>query len=375
MQAKITRREALKKTALLCSTFFIGNVSNISTISQKDYNDFKVEAKYYDKLTNNRIKCTLCPRECEVDDLERGFCGVRENIGGIYYTLVHSKPCTVHIDPIEKKPFFHFLPGTTALSLATVGCNMDCKFCQNWQISQMRPEQSEYYFTPPEEIVNVAKKNNSVSIAHTYSEPVVFYEYMYDIGVECKKKSVRNVMVSNGYINPKPMRELCKYLDAVKIDLKAFSEKYYKDVCVGELKPVLDTLEVLKAEGMWFEIVYLVVPTLNDNKNEISQMSEWIMTKLGPDVPVHFSRFQPLYKLKNLPPTPVKTLEMARDTAMSKGLNYVYIGNVTGHIGENTFCPKCKKIVVERIGYLIKEIKIKNNKCEYCGEKIPGVWL
>jgi pyruvate formate lyase activating enzyme len=239
----------------------------------------------------------------------------------------------------------------------------------------MRPEQSEYYFTPPEEIVNVAKKNNSVSIAHTYSEPVVFYEYMYDIGVECKKKSVRNVMVSNGYINPKPMRELCKYLDAVKIDLKAFSEKYYKDVCVGELKPVLDTLEVLKAEGMWFEIVYLVVPTLNDNKNEISQMSEWIMTKLGPDVPVHFSRFQPLYKLKNLPPTPVKTLEMARDTAMSKGLNYVYIGNVTGHIGENTFCPKCKKIVVERIGYLIKEIKIKNNKCEYCGEKIPGVWL
>ncbi|MFH1761588.1 MAG: AmmeMemoRadiSam system radical SAM enzyme, partial [bacterium] len=246
---------------------------------------------------------------------------------------------------------------------------------QNWQISQIRPEQSQYYFVPPEEMVNAAKKNNSITIAHTYTEPVIFYEYMYDIGVECKNKSVNNVMISNGYIKTEAMRKLCKYLDAVKIDLKAFTETYYKDICVGELKPVLDILQVLKEEGMWFEIVYLMVPTLNDDKSEISRMADWIVKNLGTDVPLHFSRFQPLYRLKNLPPTPLKSLEMARDVSMSKGLNYVYIGNVPGHAAENTFCPKCKKIVVERMGYIIRSIKIKNNKCEYCGEKIPGVWL
>ncbi len=374
MKTKITRREALKRSALLCSSLVLGNFNGFPNFQSGDYDDFKVEAKYYEKLPNKRIRCKLCPKECEIDDMERGFCGVKENIDGKYYTFVHSKPCTVHVDPIEKKPFSHFLPGTTALSIATVGCNMDCKYCQNWQISQLRPEQCQYYFIPPDEMVDISLKNKSPSIAHTYTEPVIFYEYMYDIGVEAKKKGIKNVMISNGYINPEPMRELCKYLDAVKIDLKAFTEEFYEDICVGELKSVLDTFELLKKEGIWFEIVYLVVPTLNDSKDEISQMSRWIMDKLGPDVPVHFSRFHPQYKLKNLPPTPLKTLELLRDTAMNEGLNYVYIGNVPGHEAENTFCPKCKNIVVERRGYLITSLKIKNGKCEYCGNKIPGVW-
>jgi len=374
MKTEITRREALKRCSLFCSAMILNGKSSFQSMNPRKYDDFKVEAKYYEELPNKIIKCTLCPRECEVDDMERGFCGVKENIGGKYYTFVHSKPCTIHIDPIEKKPLFHFLPGTTALSLATVGCNMDCKFCQNWQISQIRPEQSQYYFMPPDKIVDAAIKNKSVNIAHTYSEPVIFYEYVYDIGVEAKKKSVNNIMISNGYIQPKPMQELCKYLDAVKIDLKAFTEKFYREVCIGELKPVLDVLELIKKEGKWLEIVVLLVPTLNDSKDEISRMSKWIVEKLGPDVPVHFSRFHPQYKLKNLPPTPINTLDRARNTAMQEGLNYVYIGNVPGHEGENTFCSKCKNIVVRRRGYFIDSIKIKDGKCEICGNKIPGVW-
>ena len=374
MKISITRREALKRSALLCSGLLLGADRSLGRQQTRAYDDFKVEARYYEKLPHKVVKCTLCPRECEVDDMERGFCGVRENIDGTYYSYVHSKPCTIHVDPIEKKPLFHFLPGTTALSLATVGCNMDCKFCQNWQISQIRPEQSRYYFVPPAKMVDTAKENNSVNIAHTYSEPVIFYEYMYDIGVEAKKRKVNNIMISNGYIHPEPMRELCRYLDAVKIDLKAFTEEYYRDVCVGELAPVLKTLEILKEEGIWFEIVYLVVPTLNDSKEEIRKMSRWIMEKLGPDVPLHFSRFYPQYKLKNLPPTPVKTLDIARDTAMSEGICYVYVGNVSAHKGEHTYCPKCGKVVIERQGYIIKSMHINNNKCTFCGTKIAGVW-
>ena len=374
MKISITRREALRRSTLLCSGLFLGANSGFGRSTSHSYDDFKVEARFYEKLPHKVVKCTLCPRECEVDDMERGFCGVKENIGGMYYSYVHSKPCTIHVDPIEKKPLFHFLPGTTALSLATVGCNMDCKFCQNWQISQVRPEQAQYYFVPPKKMVDTAKDNNSISIAHTYAEPVIFYEYMYDIGVEAKKKKVNNIMISNGYIHPEPMRELCRYLDAVKIDLKAFTEDYYGDVCVGELAPVLKILELLKQEGMWFEIVYLVVPTLNDGREEIRKMSRWIMEKLGPDVPLHFSRFYPQYKLKNLPLTPVKTLDMARDTAMSEGIRYAYVGNVPANKGGHTYCPKCGKILIERQGYVIKSMHINNNKCTFCGTKIAGVW-
>ncbi|GBE27758.1 pyruvate formate lyase-activating enzyme 1 [bacterium BMS3Bbin03] len=343
-------------------------------IDQKHIFEAK-EAQFYKKLEHGKIRCHICPRKCEVDNMERGFCGNRENRDGTYYVLAYGNPCAAHIDPIEKKPFFHFLPGTQAFSIATAGCNLVCKFCQNWQISQFRPEQTENIFLPPDKAAGIAKERRITSIAYTYAEPVVFYEYMYDTSIEARRNGVKSVMVSAGFINPDPMRKLVKKLDAVKIDLKAFTEKYYQEVCSAELKPVLQTLEVLKDEKIWFEIVYLVVPTLNDSREEVRNMSRWIMKTLGPDVPLHFSRFYPQYMLKNLPPTPVSTLETLRKTAMDEGIDYVYIGNVPGNKAESTYCPHCGKRLIYRIGYQVIENKIKNGACPYCRTKIPGVWI
>ena len=334
------------------------------------------EAMYYKKLDYRKIECVLCPKKCVIDDMERGFCGNRENRGGTYYTLAHSNPCAMHKDPIEKKPLFHFLPTTDAFSISTSGCNFVCKFCQNWQISQFRPEQTENLYLSPERVAREAERRRCTSIAYTYAEPVVFYEYMYDTAVEGKKRGLKSVMISNGYINPEPMRELCKHLDAVKIDFKAYTEKFYRDTCVGTLQPVLDVLELLRDMGIWYEMVYLMVPGLNDSKQELQEMCAWIMEKLGPDVPLHFSRFHPQYMLKNLPPTPVRTIEMARDIGMKAGLNFVYIGNVPGHEGENTYCPnpKCKKLLIGRMGYIVYENHTVGGKCRYCEREIPGVW-
>jgi pyruvate formate lyase activating enzyme len=335
---------------------------------------YVAEARFYDKLPELKVKCMLCPRECQVANRERGYCGVRENHSGEYKTLVYNRPCTATPDPIEKKPLFHFLPGSAAYSIATAGCNIECKFCQNWQISQFRPEQVASIYLVPEDIVSLAKQNNCKSIAYTYSEPVIFYEYMYDIAALGKKQGVYSVIVSNGYINEKPMRELCKVLTAVKIDFKAFTEKFYHDTCSGELQPVLKTLDTLADIGIWTELVVLIVPTLNDSEDEIRDMSKWIVAHMGKNVPVHFTRFHPTYKIRNLPSTPVKTLERSREIAMAEGIHYAYVGNIWGHKGENTFCPKCSTIVVERYGYRINAIRLNHGKCEKCGELIPGLW-
>ena len=293
---------------------------------------------------------------------------------GAYYTLVHSRVCALNVDPIEKKPMFHFLPGTKAYSLATAGCNVECKFCQNWQISQYRPEQVESIKLTPEDVVKDAKTSGSKTIAYTYSEPVVFYEYMFDTARLGNDHGLKSVMISNGYIQEKPLMELCQYLSAVKIDLKSFTEKFYQETCTGELKPVLNTLTTLKKVGIWFEIVMLVIPTLNDSEKEFREMCAWIKENLGPDVPIHFTRFHPTYKIKNLPPTPVKTLEMARKVALDTGLHFPYVGNVPGHDGENTYCPHCKNIVIRRAGFSILENHLKGNKCKDCDQPIPGIW-
>jgi len=376
--AQQTRRDFLKHTVQLCGA---GSLL-VSSGSQDDAGartlrkgSKLIEARYYEKLPNRKIKCKLCPRECVIDDQETGYCGVRENHGGTYYTLVYGRPCSAHVDPIEKKPLFHFLPGTNAFSIATVGCNVLCKFCQNWQISQARPDQVQSYDLMPRAIADYARNSNSKSIAYTYTEPVIFTEYMYDCAKEGHRYGIRSVMISNGYIQAQPMKDLCQVLDAVKVDLKAFTEKFYREMVAGKLQPVLDTLVLLKQEGMWTEIVYLVIPTLNDNPADLKRMCQWIVKELGPDVPIHFSRFYPQYRLKNLPPTPVKTLDMARKIALEAGANYAYVGNVPGHEGENTFCPSCKKIVIRRMGYQVIENHItRQGKCRYCGQKIPGVW-
>jgi len=335
---------------------------------------FIQEAKFYEKLPYKKIKCKLCPRECVIDDQERGYCGVRENRGGTYYTLVHSRVVTAHIDPIEKKPFFHFLPGAEAFPVATAGCNVNCKMCQNWDISQVRPEQVRSTYVPPERLTGFARQNNCPVIAYTYSEPVVFLEYVLDCAQAARSAGVRSVVVSGGYIQTDPLNKLCARVDAIKIDLKAYSEKFYKEVVNGDLKPVLEALVTLRKNGTWNEIVYLVVPTLNDGDAEFRGLARWIKSELGPDVPLHFSRFHPEYLLKNLPPTPLETLERAKAIADAEGLHYVYIGNVPGHPAESTYCPHCRRKVVERTGYTIGEIHLHHGKCQYCQTPIPGVW-
>lgn len=335
---------------------------------------FVVEARFYEKLSYKKTVCKLCPRECTIDDRERGYCGVRENRGGTYYTLVHSRPCTFHVDPIEKKPFFHVYPGTLAFSLATAGCNVNCKFCQNWEISQVRPEQVRSIYMPPKKVASVAKEYQCESIAYTYSEPVIFYEYMVDTAEAGHELGVMSVVVTGGYISEEPVKQLCSHVDAIKVDLKAFSEKYYREVVNGELKPVLDALVAMQKQGMWTEIVYLVVPTLNDSDEEFKGLVRWIKSELGVEVPVHFTRFYPQYLLKNLPPTPVETLERAKAIADAEGLHYVYIGNVPGHTAENTYCPFCRHVLVERIGYTLRGFHIRNGKCKYCQKGIAGVW-
>ncbi len=346
-----------------------------NSFQQKPTPSKLTEARYYEKLPNRKIKCVLCPRECVIDDQETGYCGVRENHGGTYYTLVYGRPCSANVDPIEKKPLFHFLPGTLAFSIATVGCNVLCKFCQNWQISQARPDQVESYDLPPQAIAKYARDTQSQSIAYTYTEPVIFTEYMYDCAEQGHRYQIKSVMISNGYIKAEPMKDLCRVLDAVKIDLKAFTEKFYQEMVAGHLQPVLDTLVLLKQQNMWTEIVYLMIPTLNDNPKELEQMCQWILKELGPDVPIHFTRFHPQYRLKNLPPTPIKTLETARKIALDTGLNFCYIGNVPGHEGENTYCPGCKKMVIQRLGFQIISNSItRQGRCSHCGHRIPGIW-
>jgi len=335
---------------------------------------FVAPARHWEKRENKRVLCTLCPRQCEVADLERGGCGVRENRGGDYFTLVYNRPCSLNVDPIEKKPLFHFLPATTAFSTATAGCNIWCRFCQNWAISQKRPEQVRAVYMKPEDMVAYAQREGSKTIAFTYNEPVVFYEWMYAIAEAAKKSGVRTVAISNGYIQKKPLRELCHALSAIKIDLKAFTEKFYKDICDGQLQPVLDTLVELKSIGIWFEIVVLIIPTLNDGEQECRDMAKWIVQNLGPDVPVHFSSFHPTYMLNNLPSTSPRVVERNRKIAMEAGVRYAYVGNVPGSAGENTFCHSCGKQIVDRYGYHTRSRIAAGGKCPNCATAIPGVW-
>jgi len=372
------RREFLKLSSLACGGLFTPTAFAFNPDAEADFpaeiQKYVIEARYYEKLPHKKIRCVLCPRECVIDDRERGYCGVRENREGTYYSLVYSRPCTYHVDPIEKKPLFHFYPSSQAFSIATAGCNVNCKFCQNWEISQVRPEHIRSIYLPPEKTARSAKDSGSISIAYTYSEPTIFYEYMEDTAIAAKELGIKSVVITAGYISEKPLVQLCKNVDAIKVDLKAFTESYYRDVVNGELKPVLDSLVTMKKNNIWTEIVYLVVPTLNDSDQELSELCKWIITNLGPDVPIHFTRFHPSYLIKNLPPTPVKTLERAWQIARAEGLNYVYIGNVPGHNAENTVCPGCGKTVVSRRGFFVGETNINQGRCMNCSREIAGIW-
>lgn len=332
------------------------------------------EAMYYTRLDETAVQCDLCPRRCTLSNGQRGFCRVREPKDGVLYTLAYGRSCATHIDPIEKKPLFHFLPSTQAFSIATAGCNFRCKCCQNWQISQARPEDVENTDLSPSEVVAQAARNNCPTIAYTYTEPAVFYEYMLDTSKIAKARGIRNMYHSNGSLNPKAVEELSLYIDAANIDLKGFTQEFYTEMTAGYLETVLNTLKVLKKNRVWVEITNLVVPTMNDDMAKIKEMCLWIHDNLGPDVPVHFARFWPQYKMTSLYPTPVETLEAARGAALGAGIRYAYIGNVPGTIAENTFCHQCKKPVIKRSGYFVLSNDILNGKCRYCGADIPGVW-
>lgn len=370
MKNSLTRREFLKSSCLFCLGWGVSEV-----FAQDKKSKYVYEAKFYKNIDEQTLQCELCPNRCRLTDGQRGFCRAREPREGKLYSLVYGKACAVHIDPMEKKPLFHFLPGTPIFSIATAGCNFRCKYCQNWQISQFPPEETYNEELPPQEVVNQAVKNNCPSIAYTYTEPSIFYEYMLDTAKLAKTKGIRNMYHSNGSLNPKPVEELSLYLDAADIDLKGFTREFYAEVCAGYLETVLETLKILKRNRVWLEITNLIVPTLNDEPDKIRQMCIWIKENLGPDVPLHFSRFWPQYKLTHLNPTPVETLEKARAVAQEAGLNFVYIGNVPGHEGENTYCPKCKKAVIMRRGFSVLENNLTpEGNCRFCQHPIPGVW-
>jgi pyruvate formate lyase activating enzyme len=331
------------------------------------------EALYYEKLKKNLVKCQLCPWLCNILPDKRGMCGVRQNADGKLYSLVYARPCAVHVDPIEKKPLYHFMPGERAFSIATIGCNFFCGFCQNWQISKADAGNidKEYDELSPEKVVELCKKNNCNIISYTYTEPTIFYEYMLDIAKIAKKQGIKNTIVSNGYISEKPLRKLCKYIDGANIDLKGFTPDFYRKVCKGKLDPVLNTLKILKQEGVWLEITNLIVPGLNDDFKRIEEMCKWISKDLGKDVPLHFSRFHPDYKMTDGQATPMETLEKAKKIA-EKYLDYVYIGNVAGE--SNTICPNCKSVNIRRSMLSLIENKLVNGKCFKCSHKIAGVW-
>ena len=288
--------------------------------------------------------------------------------------MVYGYPCSINSDPIEKKPLFHFLPATKILSIATVGCNLHCLNCQNWEISQANPEQSRASQYPPEKLIAAAKEYDFPSIAYTYTDPIVYYEYTYDTAKLARAGNIRSVLVTAGYINEEPWKKLLEHVDAANIDLKAITEDFYRRVCSATLKPVQHALVLAKASGILVEVTNLIIPTLNDKPEQIRQLARWIKSNLGGDTPIHFSRFAPRYKMQHLPPTSAKTLDLAREIAISEGLHYVYIGNIRSKEGQNTYCPGCGKLLIERVGYTVLQNRIKENNCPDCATQIYGVW-
>ncbi|MDA3797708.1 MAG: AmmeMemoRadiSam system radical SAM enzyme [Kiritimatiellae bacterium] len=321
-----------------------------------------------------KIKCKICPKMCLIALGENGDCKIRFNLDGEIKPITYGHPCSINVEPIEKKPLFHFLPGSSVLSLATFGCNLHCKNCQNWQISQNLPDEMEKYpELLPEGVAPLAKKYGCESVAYTYTDPTAFYEYALDCSIKVHEAGLKNVLVSAGYINKEPWKELCKYTDAANIDLKSMSNEFYKNNCGVTLQPVLDALVIAK-ENLMLEVTNLVIPTLNDTDEQLMQLAKWIKENLGEDTPLHFSQFFPQYKMMNLPPTPPETLKKAKQIAEAEGLLYVYIGNISTDDGENTYCPECKREIIERSGYVVKQNNLKSGKCKFCEAAINGVW-
>jgi len=333
------------------------------------------EAVLYRSLEEGKVQCYLCNHQCTISPSKRGLCGVRENRGGTLYTLVFGRAISLSVDPIEKKPLFHLFPGSTSFSLASVGCNFRCLQCQNHEISQMPVGEGriEGSAVPPSKIVSLTKERGCRSISYTYTEPTIYFEYAYETAALASEQGLKNIFVTNGYMTEEALRMIQPYLDAANVDLKSFNEKFYKEICGARLKPVLENLKLMREMGLWVEITTLVIPTLNDSDREFEEIAQFIVS-LGADVPWHISAFYPTYKMLDHPRTPAASLHRAREIGMKAGLRYVYCGNIPGEGGEDTFCPHCKKKVIERVGFRILNNRVVNGTCQYCHTKIEGVW-
>jgi pyruvate formate lyase activating enzyme len=335
------------------------------------------EAMFYEAMSDNTVRCNLCNHRCKIRDGKSGICGVRENRGGKLMSLVYGKVIAEHIDPIEKKPLFHFLPGSKAFSIGTVGCNFRCKFCQNFDISQYPREHGGEIIgrdRTPAQIVASARESGCETIAYTYTEPTIFYEFALDTAVLAREAGVKNVFVSNGYMSPEAARHIAPYLDAANIDIKAFTDAFYKTMCGARLEPVLETIRLLKALGVWVETTTLIIPGLNDGDEELRNIARFIKG-VGAEIPWHVTQFYPTYELLDKPRTPVSTLRRARDIGKEEGLHYVYEGNVPGEGGENTYCHSCGALLIERYGLELIRNRLQNGTCPECGSGIKGVGM
>jgi pyruvate formate lyase activating enzyme len=332
------------------------------------------QSAWFSQLAEGRIKCVLCPHACELEPGERARCRVRENRQGQGYTLVYGNPALVREDPVERLPFFHVLPGSRTLAVSTAGCNLSCKFCEVWDMALVDPEELHAYDLPAQNLLMLAKDSGLSSISFAFGEPVVFYEYLARAAALAREQGLLNLMHTAAYIRPEPLLEIIPYLDAVNVDLKGFETEFYQETVGGKLDPVLRSLEILRSQGVHLEITNTLLPALNDDKQTIGRMCEWIARQLGPEVPLHLARFYPLYKLSHLPQTPISSLEQARETALQAGLKFVYLSRVTGHEAENTFCPECGEKVITRTGFYLDSMQIKHGRCRYCQAQIPGIW-
>jgi pyruvate formate lyase activating enzyme len=372
--SKISKRDFIHRSLALSAGVFCYPCERILFAESLEQSIIYKRLAMYQEATARGIMCRICPNECVLKEGELSKCNNRKVHNSKLYTLAYGNPCSVNIDPVEKKPLYHFFPGSRAYSIATAGCNLACLNCQNWTISQTGPDKTRNYDLPPEDVVSECINNNCKSIAYTYSEPVTFYEYVFETARIARKFGVKNIMKSNGYINPEPLRNLCSVIDAANIDLKAFTESTYLKLTGGKLQPVLDSLKVYLEMGVWLEITNLVVPTWSDSLKEIRDMCRWLNDNGFSKTPLHLSRFYPLHKLEQLPPTPVDTLYKAAMIAKEEGIRHVYTGNVPGNELSNTICPECKTTLISRNGFRVTSNAIRDGKCSNCSKPVEGVW-
>jgi len=368
-----TRREFLYRCACGGAALAGGLALPCGRVVARGYDD-KIEVKLYKKLADRKIQCFVCPLHCILKDGETCFCRTRTNHAGTLYNHAYNSPCVLNVDPIEKTPLLHFLPGTKTLALGLAGCNLRCLYCQNWQIAQDEPVNTKNMKLAADDAVAQLRAKDLPTIAFTYTEPTSYFEYALEVATAVRQAGRRAVMASAAYIETQPLQELCAQLHGMVLALKGFDQEFYLKVCGVRFDPILKAIETAKASGRWLELTTLVIPTYNDAPDQIRDMCKWIVKNLGPDVPLHFGRFVPEYQMRKLPQTPVQTLEECRNIALSEGVRFAYISNVAPHDGNHTYCPGCKSVLIRRIGLKVLENNLKGGRCPKCQREIPGVW-